>query len=281
MTLIDTTVLIRLKRKMFDPYAFDSYQTAKVEHETGVTKAGRYNKRLFLDCFELSDTNSAFNDVYRYVNSNSVPWLDDGVRWVHVGPAFMDFRAGVEQLIKVARGKVDILASKWDMLVAKDMTRLGSLANSGDYPSNIRTKYDIDFRVMPMPNVSDFRVAISDDDKQSLARAVEDAKANATKHLISEMLEPLTKAAKKLAIPSGEDGSVFRDSLITNISDVLERAKKLNFLNDPTVNQLIDDIDRSVGRYSVAPDILRENTAARSQAHAQMSDIISKMAGLY
>lgn len=278
--LAGSTVLLRLKRSMFQPYAHDAAQTSKVEAETGVRKAGRFNKRLLLDCHELSEANSAYNDVYQYVTRNTVPWLDDGVRWMPAA-RYMEVSQGIGELVRAAKNKVETLASRWDLIVAKDMQRLGPLANPSDYPIDIRACYQIAVRWLPVPSSADFRVSISDEDKASLNDAIEDAKKQASKYLIAQMLEPIKKAVEKLSIPIGEEGSIFRDTLLTNITEVLDRAQSLNFLNDPTVNTMIADTRKAVGAYAVVPDMLREDTALRSDAQSKLDAIMAKMAGLY
>lgn len=279
-TLAQRAILVRLKRSMFQPYAFDSVQTTKIELDTGVRKAGRFNKRLFLDCFEVRDTNAAFNDVYQYVQRNTTPWLDDGVRMLP-STMYFDFTQGVRELIAVANRKADNLAAKWDTLVAQDLARLKHLGDPKDYPTDIRAHYDIGLKFLPVPTTNDFRVEISDDDRASLDSAIREAEEGVTKYLVSELLEPIKKAAEKLSVPIGQDGSIFRDSLLNNIAEVVERAKKLNIMGDPTVATLVTDIERSVGKYAIAPDLLREDIGARNTAQSELEAIMSKMSGLF
>lgn len=279
-SLAERAMLVRLKRSMFQPYAFDEGATAEIELKTGVRKAGRFNKRLLLDCYDLKDTNSAFNDVYDYVNHNTVPWLDDGVRMLP-SHLYFDFTQGVRELIATAEGKARNLASKWDILVARDMLRLGPMANANDYPKDIAAAYAISLKFMPVPSTSDFRVQISDEDRNSLASAIQEAEANVSKYLISEMLEPVRKAVEKLSIPIGQEKSIFRDSLLNNIMDQVQRARKLNINGDPQVTAMIDEINAAISGYANAQDRLREDIGARADAQAKLSEIMSKMSGLF
>lgn len=279
-SLAERAVLVRLKRSMFQPYAYDEGATASIELKTGIKNAGRFNKRLLLDCYDLKDTNAAFNDVYDYVNRNTVPWLDDGVRMLP-SHLYFDFTQGVRELIAAAEGKARNLASKWDLHVARDMQRLGELANITDYPSDIASKYSIALKFMPVPSTSDFRVQISESDKESLNSAIAEAEAGISKHLITEMLAPVRKAVEKLSIPIGQEKSIFRDSLINNIMEQVQRAKKLNISGDPAITALVDEINAAISGYAQAQDRLREDVGARADAQAKLSDIMSKMSGLF
>ena len=279
-SLSERAILIRLSRSMYQPYALDVGQTMKVELDTGVRKAGRFNKRLFLDCCQLRDTNAAFHDVYSYHMRNSAPWLDDGVR-VIPSQTYFDYMQGMRELIDKANYQADMLASQWDRLVQDDMARLGPLANADDYPKDIRSKYKVSIKPMPVPEVGDFRVQISDDDKKAFAEALHEAEAGVTKHLLEEMLEPVKKAVEKLSIPIGAEGSIFRDTLIGNLSDVAQRARKLNLTRDTRINELVDEINAAIGGYTKSADRLRESDEARSQARAKLDGIMSKMGAFY
>ena len=275
-SLSERAVIVRLQRSMYQPYAYDLGQTVKVEIDTGVRKAGRFNKRLFLDCYELRDCNSAFNDVYSYHMLHSVPWLDDGARMIPSAQYF-DYTQAMRELIAKAEKAADTLAANWDRLVAADMQRLGPLANSNDYPANIRACYGVKLKFMPVPETSDFRVAISDEDKESLNSAIREAEAGVSKYLLTEMLEPVKRAIEKLAVPIGADGSIFRNSLISNMSEVAQRARKLNVNHDPAITALCDEITAAIGGYAANSDRLREDVDARAAAKAKLDAISAKM----
>lgn len=279
-TLADRAVLVRLSRRMYQPYAFDREQTAKVEADTGVRKAGRFNKRLFLDCHQLKDTNQAFNDVYGYHMLHTVPWLDDGVRMLP-SAMYFDYTQAMRELMEKAKRAAQRLASQWDLLVAQDMQRLGVLANAGDYPSEILDHYGVGLKFLPVPQTEDFRVQITDEDRESLNSAIAEAEAGVAKYLLAEMLDPIKRAVEKLAVPIGQEGSIFRDSLLSNITDVAARARKLNLANDPAVGALVDDINRAISGYARVPDLLREDVVARADAQAKLNNIMAKMSGLF
>lgn len=275
-TLADRAMLVRLSRSQYQPYAHDLGATMKIEVDTGVRKAGRFNKRLLLDCHMLRDTNVAFNDVYQYHMRNTAPWLDDGMR-VLPSKSYFDYSQAMSELMATARRKVDELAVVWDQLVIEDMQRLGPLARSEDYPKDIRSKYSVGLKFLPIPTASDFRVHISDEDKATLASAISEAESGVTRHLLAEMLEPVKRAVEKLSVPIGAEGSIFRDSLLSNLIEVADRAKKLNVMDDLAVETIIDAINANVKGYVQNPDRLREDVAARSDAQAQLDEIMNKM----
>lgn len=273
-TLADKAVLVRFSQGTYQPYKFDKGATELVEQANHVPDAGRFNKRLFKNCEALSLCNSAFRNVYAKHIELTLPWLDDGMRmlpsWKYEG-----YRNELRPLIQEAERAADRLQRDWDQLVVEDMTRLGPLANSKDYPVSIRDRYYIDLRFLPVPSKGDFRVDISDDDKASIERALKEAETNATKYLIGEVLKPLKHAVGKLRLPIGAEKSVFRDSMVENLLDAVERAAELNITYDQTLLAEIANVRTLFS--GIEPETLRESDQVRSAAAGRLDDVMSRL----
>jgi hypothetical protein len=181
---------------------------------------------------------------------------------------------------------VDDLVAKWDDTVQADLDRLmqidPKLANPSDYltADQLRERFGIEVRYIPVPTTGDFRVEISDDDKASLQAQLDDVGANAVRHVLTEMLEPMHRAVEKLNVPIGADGAIFRDSLIDNIVDVSERMKRVNLSDDPIVTDKIDELNRLAHTYANNKDALRSMPEVRRKAATQINDLVKKMGGL-
>lgn len=278
-TLADKALLVRLQRSMYQPYSYDDAATKMVEQATGVRGAGRYNKRLFKGRTLLSDTNEKFNVLYTTFIKNTVPWLDDGVRMVP-NAAYFDFAQDLRGLIADARAAADKLAQNWDAMVAADMVRLGALANPADYPSaeEVRARFDARVNFFPIPSTADFRVDVTDEDKAEMEAAIHEAEANVGKHLMKEMLGPVQAFVAKLSVPIGADGSIFRDSLVENVAELVGRLPRLNINADPVIDRMLGDIRTVLDTYGQNPDALRESPIMREAARDKMAQIQSDMA---
>jgi DNA-binding protein YbaB len=281
--LDEKAVLISVKRRMYSPYKLDQEESKKYG-------AGNVNKHLFEGRNnKVKETISKFSEVYVYVKENTVPW-STGVDMLNIDH-YMEFTQGLRQLVDQANQAVWELYSKWDDEVTADLDRLAqiaiakgkpNLANPSDYPSadEMRTKFSIDVRYMPVPTTGDFRVGISDEDKESLQQQLDDAGSNATKHVLESMITPMRRAIEKLAVPIGNDGSVFRDTLIDNMVDVAERMNKVNISDDPAIQAKIDDLRSLVGTYANNKDMLRDSQTVREKAVSQIDSLVSQMANL-
>ena len=283
--LDEKAVLISVKRNMYSPYKLD-------QEESKQYGAGNVNKHLFEGRNNrVKETISKFTEVYTYVKDNTVPWTT-GVDMLNI-EHYMDFTSGLRQRVDDANDAVDVLCTHWEDEVESDLERLTeiaqakgkpNLANPNDYPDvdELRSKFGIHIRYMPVPTTGDFRVGISDEDKASLQQQLDDAEVNANKHVINSMIEPMQRAIAKLSVPIGSDGSVFRDTLIDNIVNVAERMNKINLSDDVVIQNNIDELRNLVSTYAnpMGKDLLRSNQTAREKVVAKIDGLVNQMAGI-
>ena len=283
--LDEKAVLISVKRYMYSPYKLD-------QEESKQYGAGNVNKHLFEGRNNLvKSTISKFTEVYTYVKDNTVPWTT-GVDMLNINH-YMEFNAGLRQRVDDAHRAVDTLCLSWEDEVKDDLDRLSqiaiakgkpNLANASDYPDvdELRAKFGIEIRYMPVPTTGDFRVDISDDDKASLQQQLDDAGVNANKHVIKSMLEPMERAIAKLSVPIGNDGSVFRDTLVDNLVEVTERMNKINLSDDATIQGSIDNLRDLISSYSSekGKDLLRSSQTSREKAVTDIDALCKQMSGL-
>lgn len=283
--LDEKAVLVQVKRRMYSPYKLDT-------EESRAYGAGNVNKHLFEGRNNrVKEAISKYTEVYTYVKDNTVPWTT-GVELLNMAH-YLDFTNGLRELIHSANDAVDDLYNNWDAEVAADLGRLAAiaaskgkpnLANPSDYPTadEMRAKFSIEVRYMPVPKADGFdpRLGISDEDKATVQKQLDDATANASAHVLNEMIEPMRRAVSKLNVKIGDDGSVFRDSLIDNMVDVASRMAKVNISDDPAITERIKDLQSLVGTYANNKDMLRNSPSVREKAATQIDDLMSKMQGL-
>jgi len=283
--LDEKAVLISVKRNMYSPYKLD-------QEESRQYGAGNVNKHLFEGRDNLvKSTISKFTEVYTYVKDNTVPWTT-GVDMLNMNH-YLEFTTGLRKRVDDAHRAVDTLCLSWEDEVKADLERLSeialakgkpNLANENDYPDvdELRSKFGIHIRFMPVPTTGDFRVEISDDDKASLQQQLDDAGVNANKHVIKSMIEPMERAIAKLSVPIGNNGSVFRDTLVDNLVEVTERMNKINLSDDATIQDSIDNLRDLISTYASeqGKDLLRSNQTSREKAVNDIDSLCKQMSGL-
>ena len=283
--LNEKAVLVTLKRGMYRPYISDVNAT----EEYG---AGTVNKHLFDGRDNLVKRAVAkFTAVYTYVNDNTVPWAV-GQRMLNM-MNWTEFTSDLRSLVDDAYAAVDTLCDNWDSVWRNDLARIHqigmakgnpNLAKESDYPDvdDLRSRFNIDVQYMPIPKVDDFdpRFGMSDAEKSSLQRQLDDVQASASTHVIQQMIKPLAEAVKKLSIPIGKDGSVFRDSLIDNMVEVSTRMDRVCLSDDPLIRQQITELNRLACGLASSKEIIRHSPNARTQAKNDIEVLMKRMQGI-
>jgi len=271
-------VLVQVSRRMYAPYLGDAAATAAYG-------GGSVYKHLFKGRDNrVKEAISKYTDVYNFIKDYTVPW-SKGVDMLNMS-IYTFVTSELRNKIAVADAAVDDLVDNWNFEVQKDYNRLHaidpSLANWDDYPTaeQVRGRFSIDVQFMPVPSEGDFRVEISDVHKSSVLRKLRDVKRSGERHVINKMLEPMIAAVEKLAVPIGDDGSIFRDSLIGNMVDVADRMARVNLSDDPVIQQQIADLKSIVGQYADNIDVLRNSQHVRDVASKQIGDLVTQMQGI-
>ena len=79
-------------------------------------------------------------------------------------------------------------------------------------------------------------------------------------------------------MPIGEDGSFFRDSLLTNLTEVADRMNRVNLSDDPVIQKQIDGLKGIASQMN--KDVLRNSQNARNAAKAKVDTLMTQMKGL-
>ena len=274
--LRDKCITVTLRRSMWRNNKQDRVATETANATLGCGKAGRFSKKLLSKCTELRDAYRAFDDLHQFVCDNTLPWADGGTR-VLPNESYIDFARELGKRRTEAMQKVLALSRVWDKEVINDRIQLGGVYDPNDYPSATEMAAQWDVRVMfaPIPSASDSRIDMAESDKEELESQMAEVEAQATTHLLNEIMKPVQAMATKLAVPIGEKGSVFRDTLVSNVLDVCERAKRLNINHDERINELVEDCEAALA--GVDAQALRESDAVRKTTANKMSDIEKKL----
>lgn len=270
--LREKALTVRLSRTMFQAEKSDTRVAQATELQWKAEKAGRYTKRLLRDCEEFCNARAAFTDIHRYVMKYTLPWMDDGIRLLP-SEKYLDFANGLSELKEIALRKVQELADVWDDAVLKDKERLGDMWNPDDYPTkeDMVTMWDVKVAFLPIPAVDDFRVDLSDSDKNAFESAIKEAEENANTDLLARILAPVAHMVEKLSDPKAR----FHDTLLGNVKDVCTIAKDLNLNNDARITEIVASIEDKL--QGVKTDELRQDSLVRFATAEDMKEVQSKL----
>ncbi len=184
--------------------------------------------------------------------ANTLPWLDNGARILPAKrhPVYL---AQMEKFEEQFWPLVDRFEREYPAERARAAERyvaLGQLFNHDDYPqtTRIRQKFGWRNRFLPLPAEADFRVDIGqaaiDRVRATITETVQTAASNAVRDMLERTHSVVATMVEKLTAfepsKSGADRGIFRDSLVTNVRELVDLLPDLNFTADPRIDQLVN-----------------------------------------
>lgn len=258
----------------------DKKTSRKVAADNGASDdAGHYQKNLVPKA-ALEPVTKAVSELRAFHNDNTLPWLDEGVRCL---PS-MNYEAYKTELESL-RDKFDQaarnFAAQWPEIIAEARRELGALFSEADYPADVLSRFGVDVRIMPMNTAEDFRVNISDTERDLLRRQIEGTLEDAHKAAMGDLYTRIATGVKAMAErlqaykvdeTTGKTSGVFRDSLVDNLRELVDLVPRLNMSGDPELARVVAEVraelcgnDAQVLRDS---DLTRERTRESAEAIA-------------
>lgn len=274
-------VLVSVNVSQWTARRLDRKVTDEVNRQHNAAKdAGRYNK-LLIEADKLADINKLVSSIRQLHYSMTRPWCDEGPR-ILPNVLYSKFTDALRVLKRDYETAVDKFCVGYPNYVETRAKQLNGLFKADDYPSaaEIRSKFNVEMKVLPFPDADDFRSDLDDDTVADIKREItemsEKVVDDAMKHTANQIIELVGHMAEKLhEYKTNKPGErkFFMDSLVENVRDLVELLPAFNLTNDPK----LDRIAKRMRQELCAEDAkgLRENDAAR-EAVAKSADEIVK-----
>jgi hypothetical protein len=273
MSLKTNALLVSVNITQWTGRKFDKRATGTVEATHATDQGvGNFTKKLLPGAAELEAIQSAAWALRKFFYENTLPWAADGARIVssqNYFPFTQEFRKRKAEF----DAHVAAFLTEYPRLQDAARRKLGDLFSESEYPeiTRLAAKFRCEMAIFPVPDIGDFRVEISDAEKQvfldSMARVERDALNDCYKRL----LDVVSKAAERLKQPD----AVFRESLIGNIVELVELLPRLNPIDDPKLEALRAEVQSVVSK--VSAESIRASETTRADTAKQLEDIASKM----
>jgi len=234
------------------------------------------------------------NEMYQYHVANTLPCGDDATRLLK-NSIYFEYTSKMQQFISELESlKQKIVGSEaiYMNVVTDDvMERNAALAAQGkpatatpdDYLSfdEMERRLYVTWYPEPISTSGDFRFEIPDEMRTRCDEQLDQMLREAKADIYVRMLAPMKAFVEKLSVPIGEDGSVFRNTLVSNVADLVEHLPRLNLDDDSQVTEAINALRDAIMPYSGNPDTLRESPAVRSKAKADVEKLMAQLSGGY
>ena len=217
------------------------------------------------------------NCYMKHVNL-TLPWMDGGLR-ILSSDMFMKYSEEMRKAISEYDKAVSDFLKEYPTIVAQAEKRLGKLLEGKQFPSvsEIKCKFAVHQDILPIPQASDFRCQLNDDEVINIRKNIATSIETMTVKAMTNLWEQFTSLIKKIEKTMKEPKKIFKDSLITNLRDFCELIPKMNLTNDNSLETLRKEALKKLAE--LKPIDLRESKKDRKQAHKTAKEILSKMKG--
>ena len=247
--------------------------TANNNADKGVANV---HKKLLGDCTEL-DAVQKFTANARNVHyACTMPWSDTGLRLLPTTQYFkyhQEMTALQSEYQRLVQAFLD--AYSWEIQNAQ--LKLVGLFNSDDYPTadSLTSKFRFKMNYMPLPDVGDWRVSIGGETESALRSQYEGYYAQQLQTAMGDVWrrahEALSKMSERLDYADDTTRKVFRDSLVSNVHDMIELLGACNVTNDPVMARAQRDLDEAMR--GITPDALREDPYLRAETRRKVNEV--------
>lgn len=277
--LTERAMVMNLSIGIWQGYRLDKEASRKVTSEAGAAAdAARVNKHL-VPKEALAPIVTAQNAVRTHFYENTLPWRDNGDRLM-TRKLYLTFIQKHEELVQAFDAEVaKFLDQGYPSAIEKAQFRMGEMFKRDDYPpvSDIKRRFYITLDIDAITTANDFRVQIDQDQvdkvRASMEKAAEARVASAMQDVWSRMAETVGYFQQRMADPK----AVFRDSTVTNITELLDLIPGLNVLDDPKIELVRAQIAKAFGQ--VEAKEIRKDPAYREQLAGEAKQIMDTMAG--
>jgi hypothetical protein len=248
--------------------------------------AGRYNKVLIARSAlkALGAVQGAARD-HHY--KNTLPWADWGPR---ILPAanywpYMEKQRGLKA--DFDKAATEFIGS-YATYVEEAKARLNGMFDAADYPTlgALRDKFQYRIEVTPLPGAEDFRVSLGDDEQGRVRADIEERVKDATGRAIRDLWDRVHEAVEHMhdrlhnydVDESGKVvGGIFRDSMVTNLRELVELLPRLNVTGDADLEAMRKRLTEKL--CAADPQTLRDDPKVRYKAKKSAEQILKDMAG--
>ena len=282
MSITSSSVLVEMNISVWTANKIDKGATDKVVSDNlAVQNAAQVRKNLMAGTSMRKDIADYAAGCRLWHNTRTLPWADKGARLLATS-LFMDYKAEANMRRATFDKMVDNFMVQYPSLVQTANNYLGTLFDAEDYPSPDKVREKFGFRLVfsPVPESSDFRLQVAEQDLNDLRQQYEesfnDRIADAMREPWDRLHKLLTGMSEKLTDAEGDDESKkrYHDTLITNAQSLCSMLTHLNITKDPQLEQARRDLEITMLGADI--DAIKESPEVRKGMKNKLDAILKQ-----
>ena len=274
-SISSSAMLVELNISIWTGRKYDKQVSAEIDvQKHTLARGGNYNKRLFADEPTFDAIGKFGGNARTYHYHATMPWSDSGVRLLTT-PMYFDYSKVISGMESEFYTLVGAFEQDYPNMVARAGAKLGNLFNQTDYPDvdSIRDKFRFSVRYSPVPDVGDWRVDINSEAQQLLKESYASAYTTNLEQAYSDVWQRTHEALKNMSTKlSGNDKQIFRDTLVSNVTEMVDLLDKFNVTGDKKMREAKVRIQNAL--LGVTPDALREDADFRLDTKSKVDTLL-------
>lgn len=238
------------------------------------------HKKLLGNCDELTAVQKFTANVRNLHYGMTMPWSDTGLRLLPTAQYFKYHQTMTDVQNEYERMVREFLDA-YDWAIAQSQAKLGDMFDPADYPSTdgIASKFRFRFSYIPLPDAGDFRIDIGNEGNELVRDHYQSYYADQLKSAMDDVWQraykALSKMSERLDYADHEQKKIFRDTLVTNVTDMVELLNVCNVTGDSQMTALATKLDDTLR--GITPDALREDGYLRAETKRAVDDVIKAL----
>jgi len=276
-SLHEKAVLVKFVQHSWSGRKVDKVATDKVakDFEAKSSHVGTYRKTIVPREY-LQDAAEIRRKAYIYHMTNTLPWMDGGVRMTPI-TALQDYLTTMRKFEAQHKATARKISDNYTAAVKEGMLLQGKLANAADYPSaeSIAARFGLDIIVMQLPSTTDWRIDVPKQQLTELKAQAEQDMQTLQKDALQDLYRRLGEAVSHTKDRLSKEENVFRNSLFENLKEVVGVVAKLNFTADPQLEAMRKEIETKLAKQTA--DVVRADPGLRKKVATDAAVIMKKM----
>lgn len=216
-------------------------------------------------------------EATKYWKNQTLPYPEPGLRLIRQSDV-ADFGQRIDRFKDELSFAVVDLEEHYEELRQAARERLGELFNASDYPVSLIDAFCIGFEVVNL-DPPEYLKTLSPQVYFAECERVRSRFTTAVELAESAFSEELARLVDHISnrLAGAEDGQprVFRDSVVTNLTDFFQRFRRLNVGCNEELDALVDRARNVIS--GVQPQQLRDSQNLRNHVATQMASIQSNL----
>ena len=241
------------------------------------------HKKLLGNCAELKAIDTLVSDARNTHYSMTMPWSDSGLRLLTT-KAYFKYHETMTEIQSNFDDCVSTFLQAYDWEITQAQAKLGDLFNRDDYPTtdSLSRKFGFRLSYMPLPDAGDFRLDINTEAQTEMKSHYETYYTTQLNTAMNDIwqraFKSLSRMSERLDYASHEDKKLFRDTLVTNVLDIVDLLSVCNITNNIQMEAMRMKLEDTL--QGVTPDALREDAYLRAETKKSIDEAIKSLPSL-